>query len=92
MVLGKATSFMRAYSWLKLLTFWAVLRGDDNSWGDAESISIDSIHGLRGKNLRAKTTGPNNRSNAREAVVIASAFFLSPECFPRVEGRHECGA
>ena len=53
--------YLRAYAWLKLVTFWTVLRGEDSTWIIPDSISWTESSGLKASLAQTKTTGPSKK-------------------------------
>ena len=75
LVVSEAPKFHRAYAWLKLVSFWSALRGDDATWLAASSVSITMEHGLQCVLRRTKTTGPGKKSPSRPVIVSNEAYF-----------------
>ena len=78
-VTGGHELFIRAYAWLKLVTIWAVLRGEDSTWIDADSLKFTAGEGLAGNLTKSKTTGPGKKTKHREIVVSVGAYVLEPD-------------
>jgi hypothetical protein len=74
--------YMRAYLWLKLVTVWGVLRGEDSTWLDPRSLSFDPLLGLNGQLLQSKTTGPAKKVRIRTMRISPKAYLVSPEWLP----------
>ena len=79
MVMSSQELFIRAYAWLKLVTIWAVLRGEDSTWIDAESLCYTPGSGLVGNLTKSKTTGPGKKTKHREIVVAENAYVAEAE-------------
>ena len=67
--------YARAYAWMKLLSFWAVLRGEDCTWLDHRSLRWDEDNGLFGMLSQSKTTGPDRKVKVRTIQVSPDAYF-----------------
>ena len=67
--------YHRAYAWLKLVSFWCALRGDDATWIKASSLKYNNAYGLQGELARSKTTGPGKKVLSRPIVVGPDAYF-----------------
>lgn len=74
LVLGDSPTYVRAYTWLKLVTIWAAVRGEDCTWLQAASISMIAGVGLVANLLRSKTTGPGKKVRAREIFISQEAY------------------
>ena len=70
--------YLRGYLWLKLVTFWGVIRGEDSTYIEASSIK-KSARGIRGRMTQTKTTGPGKKVRIRTFEVSSEAYFLDQE-------------
>lgn len=71
--------FIRAYAWLKLVTIWSVIRGEDSSWLDEASLSFSPGIGLRDNLTKSKTTGPGKKTKHREVFVSTEAYIAKKD-------------
>ena len=78
-VLGAHAMYVRAYAWLKLVTIWSVVRGEDSTWLEEESLTFISGWVLRGKLAKSKTTGLGKKTRHREIFVSSEAYAKRPE-------------
>ena len=67
--------YFRAYAWLKLVTFWGALRGDDSSWIIPHSITFARKSGLAASLHQTKTTGPAKKVRSREIHISQKLFW-----------------
>ena len=72
-------NYHRAYAWVKLVSFWGALRGEDAPWIEAKSITLDPSNGLRANLERTKTTGPGKSILKRPLFISHEAYFISKE-------------
>ena len=75
-VMGAHTMYLRAYAWLKLVTIWAVVRGEDSTWLEESSLRFDPQVGLQGNLKKSKTTGPGKKVKHREVFVSVEAYIV----------------
>ena len=74
-VMASQEMYLRADAWLKLITIWSVIRGEDSSWLDESSLEYKSGLGLRGNLSKSKTTGPGKKTKHREVFVAVEAYL-----------------
>ncbi len=43
--------YLRAYAWLKFISFWGSLQGEDSTWVDPRELFYDAGVGIRGRLL-----------------------------------------
>ena len=72
-------TYFRAYAWLKLVTFWSALRGDDSTWITPSSIFFTKVSGMTASLYQSKTTGPGKKSRSREICISQLAFLMEEE-------------
>ena len=58
--------YLRSYAWLKLVTFWTVLRGEDSTWITLGSISWNESSGSKASLAQTKTPGPSEKNRTGE--------------------------
>lgn len=75
LVLGDGPNYIRAYAWVKLIAFWAAIRGEDGSWLQASSLVLTAGVGFVGNLLRTKTTGVGKKVKPREIFVADNAYL-----------------
>ena len=78
LVVGDGLAYWRAYAWLKLLTIWSLVRGEDSTWLDARTLVYEEGLGISGKLSRTKTTGPGKKVKTREVHVCSRAYVAEP--------------
>ena len=66
--------YKRAYVWVKLMKYWAALRGDDLQWLSPKDVQLGS-RGLECTLIRTKTTGPGKRIEKMFAYVSRQAWY-----------------
>ena len=71
--------YLRAYLWLKLVTVWGVLRGEDSTWLDPKTLTYDPVLGLSGQLTQSKTTGPAKKICIRTVRISPSAYLVDPQ-------------
>ena len=72
-------TYHRAYAWVKLVCFWAALRGDDVTWLMAGTLLYIEGFGLQGELRRTKSTGPGKKRLCRPVTISEEAFFVERE-------------
>ena len=75
-------TYLRAYAWLKLVTFWGALRGDDSTWMIPSSVTWSEKAGLKAALHQTKTTGPAKKTRTREIHISPNAFFAQKDWIP----------
>ena len=70
-----APVYRRAYAWVKLVCFWAALRGDDATWLVPRSLKYVAGYGLQGELSRSKSTGPGKKVLSRPIIVSDGAYL-----------------
>ena len=66
--------YLKGYLWLKLVTFWGVIRGEDSTYIEPASLKLKH-RGLKGKMVQTKTTGPGKKVRIRNFEVSKAAYF-----------------
>lgn len=68
--------YTRGYAWLKLVAFWAVLRGKDSNWVCPKSLRWSSANGLQGEVTQTKTIGPDCKVKSRAILISNDAYLV----------------
>ena len=71
-------AYIRGYLWLKLVTFWGVIRGEDSTYLDPASLKMNE-RGLKGRLTQTKTTGPGKKVRIRHFEVCKDAYFVDAD-------------
>ena len=66
---GETPAYLKGYLWLKLVTFWGVIRGEDSTYMDPAALKLND-RGLCGKLTQTKTTGPGKKVRIRNFEVL----------------------
>ena len=75
---GSTPAYLQGYLWLKLVTFWGVIRGEDSTYLDPASMKLIE-RGLCGKLTQTKTTGPGKKVRIRHFEVCKEAYFVDAD-------------
>ena len=70
---------VRSYAWLKLLTFWSVIRGEDSTWITFASLKMVADSHLSGVLSQTKTSGPSKKVKLRAFQVSTGAYMVDPD-------------
>ena len=67
--------YLRAHSWLKLVSFWTALRGEDSILMIPSSTAIDLEADFTAELRQTRTTGPGKRIKIRTIHVSHTAYI-----------------
>lgn len=74
LVVSLAENLIRACVWLKLVTIWACVRGEDSTWLDPSTARHRPNVGLTGNLTRTKSTGAGKKVRNKELFVSCKAY------------------